>query len=1411
MAYQTTALGSSSDQQQQYRSYSSTYYNPDNHDQGPVSPIPSPQQTRRSRNNPASPAVRSSLEDPAGSDRRHGYAALNRRDSSPVPLVSPIASRRGSVASAHSSAVSGFTANTAMGPSTPHGVRPAPAYVAHSGAVQVVSDHRSATRQSSSDDEDVPKDDVRFSGAALTLVNSFLDELLHNVLSHARSTSLPPLKEAVTEVLKQRLARDAVSSAEGELRELLAGNEEDEEEEKTNTQHNAGESNSRWDLELVWKRTRLRVMVYMRLGEMEDEDEERYIKEEDMLQNGERRFSQSTGLVSWAAAIFLTSILEYVAEQTLQVAGNAAYRRVRRQSRTERSAGKTSHFVRPEPVTVEEHDVEKVALDPLLGRLWRTWRKTLRNTTAGPASTDRPFVNRDSEDNMATRGGLGNGLKNGMLPLHSHSKVERFEREPRPENVLASNIALPLGGRDVDEIELPGLARDAHAKEGTPPIPPKSERRRNSATFPYTLTAMEDLSTLEKGTSSTTPTASASKPPLMRRRSRSMPTPVSSPITSENMPGAFPKEEQPPENDKVLLGGPADRKERPEQKANAAEMAPHKRLSRLPKELLDIGASTGEAPLDIEHKSSGKSEENGFVAGVVAGATAAAAAAAAVVYGSSTAEKGQELPPAAPANGVGGHEEDFDRRKSLVGMKALAGTSSSTPAQGSSEASVSRSTSQRISPSRPVTPPAAASRARTESVDSYSLGGEQPGETPFAKRSPRKRVSMSGNMLTASTRIRDSMGMSATPDRTQTPSPGISEVEQQARSTSRPYLDNSLEPENAPTQSDVRMTESPTQSDFLQSREKSESRSMTEQDPRDSEEQTDIARPLQSVEQARQSLARPPGRRISVPGAALTGSSYQSPLEKSQHRQSWAASLDQLDQDGRPSPPRPWADRQYTVPASAVASWSDTRRNSLDLQSVQVRAAAVPRSGSRRNTLDVAAVQERWEPTHPTNGNSARLTSASIRGPEDFDMFVSEAMLNNEDEDEVLTAPAVPSTRSSLPAPQDQDARTGRSIASKQATSADAPRAVDESSLRHNRRSVSRPLTHNHNLHKSGRMAREPRVVTESTRDFADFIRSTGPDRETVITPLLSPANRSTTSLHSLRSAHINGSRASSVERSRSLTRNNVQAENIPPVPAMPATRASKSSLQPRGPTTLTDGNSDLIDFIRIGPDDPTGHRISRTVAPFRTTQDSDQLTEMGNRINGPGELDLSLNTNLGTVQSSKPVSKPTSSDSVIGSPSRPLGVLPDVHSPTGSELVRKQHRNKDPYAAYTQDLDDDNDEDETTTTLPNPHSRHQEEDLLGFLNSTGPNSSTNVRQTETSNLSDFLRTSSPRNTRRPLGQDEDSNSAPAPTVGNQSRSMSKLTKKGKGGGFFGGGGLGRFRSSVGASSASRKTYLDMP
>ncbi len=160
------------------------------------------------------------------------------------------------------------------------------------------------------------------------------------------------------------------------------------------------DSRTKWNLELIWRRTRLRIMVYMRLGEMEDEDEEKYIEEDESLGQGgvEQSSSHSAGLVSWAAAIFLTSVLEYIAEQCLLVAGSAAYARVglERTTRAQYDPELNERDIR-ERVLIEEHDVERLALNSSLGRLWRTWRKNLRSQRSlnfhsprSPSSSRRP-------------------------------------------------------------------------------------------------------------------------------------------------------------------------------------------------------------------------------------------------------------------------------------------------------------------------------------------------------------------------------------------------------------------------------------------------------------------------------------------------------------------------------------------------------------------------------------------------------------------------------------------------------------------------------------------------------------------------------------------------------------------------------------------------------------------------------------------------------------------------------------------------------------------------------------------------------------------------------------------------------------------------------------------------------------
>lgn len=255
-------------------------------------------------------------------------------------------------------------------------VHPPPAFVAASAASQFVTDAHLHELQSAEEPLKgaLPQDSVLFSDAALFHINNFLDHLLFKFLGASQSPRLSPIQVAVENVLKGKLGRQALLRADTDLEALL----DDEDEEQSEAATRAEDEGSSWDTEAYFRRTRLRIMVYMRLGEMEDEDEDEYI---DYLANegGERLgdLSEDDGLVTPSGAIFLTSILEYVAEVCLGVAGQAAYKRTV-SKRAARSPISDSTSSSDQQVAVLESDVEKAGVDARLGRLWRSWKHKLR-------------------------------------------------------------------------------------------------------------------------------------------------------------------------------------------------------------------------------------------------------------------------------------------------------------------------------------------------------------------------------------------------------------------------------------------------------------------------------------------------------------------------------------------------------------------------------------------------------------------------------------------------------------------------------------------------------------------------------------------------------------------------------------------------------------------------------------------------------------------------------------------------------------------------------------------------------------------------------------------------------------------------------------------------------------------------
>ncbi|KAL2862839.1 uncharacterized protein BJX67DRAFT_385196 [Aspergillus lucknowensis] len=326
----------------------------------------------------------------------------------------------------------------------PPSVNPAPSFIASSSASQIITtDQEFNTADFVADEED--DSGALVTPDALSALNGFLDHLLFNILAAAKSTQLASIRPAVADVLKPRLAKEVVSVADEELSEYLGG-PEDEQNEFRGGQTPNGE----FDLIRTWKLTRLRCMVYTRLGDMEEDDEEEYIAQESLVddEGAPRRFTNHIGNITPAAAIFLTSIIEHIGEQALVIAGETA--RSRLSSRLvvecdeEEELGKERGSMNR--LIVEELDVEKLALNPTLGRLWRMWRKRTRTPNLSR------MASRDSIRRRGTNGPILHSRKSSSsVAGDTQSQIsplvgEKSELDP-------ASIPLPVSDNDVEEIE----------------------------------------------------------------------------------------------------------------------------------------------------------------------------------------------------------------------------------------------------------------------------------------------------------------------------------------------------------------------------------------------------------------------------------------------------------------------------------------------------------------------------------------------------------------------------------------------------------------------------------------------------------------------------------------------------------------------------------------------------------------------------------------------------------------------------------------------------------------------------------------------------------------------------------------------------------------------------------------------
>ncbi|KAK6403831.1 hypothetical protein LTR95_018920, partial [Oleoguttula sp. CCFEE 5521] len=277
------------------------------------------------------------------------------------------------------------------------------------------------------------------------------------------------------------------------------------------------------------------------------------------------------------------------------------------------------------------------------------------------------------------------GEENGVPEAHRGFSPVDVPAMEHPEHVIASNIPLPMGDarRDVDEIEVPGLARDPDQSSEGEDMPREGKSlRRNSFTHPTIPGLSNGLPTPANSTSPASPPPtklSFFKPLLLRQRSTSVPTPLRTPMLE--MPGAFPTFPDEDE-EKVAAVAVDDSTTHPLEKV--PEMDDTLGSDHKPEDvkvLLDKIA--GGAPLEPEtEEQKAKARNHGLIAAGVTGATAIAGAATAAVLGrhhEKDANETKDQPESAdaerslaPARVRSAQEiEELDKRKSMMDIKAV--------------------------------------------------------------------------------------------------------------------------------------------------------------------------------------------------------------------------------------------------------------------------------------------------------------------------------------------------------------------------------------------------------------------------------------------------------------------------------------------------------------------------------------------------------------------------------------------------------------------------------------------------------------------------------------------------------------------------------------------------------------------
>ncbi|KAK1964755.1 hypothetical protein LY78DRAFT_131786 [Colletotrichum sublineola] len=1140
--------------------------------------------------------------------------------------------------------------------SPPLSVTPEAAFIAASAASQIVTNDHDSHADTWYDQHGIEPagETAMVSAPALQLVNSFLDQLLFNFLSASRATTLASLRPAVSEVLKPKLAKDAINQADEELREYLGGADEDDFVQPQ------GAGSRDWDLELVWKRTRLRCMVYSSLGDMEEEDEDYHMDQGNLKPGIDERGPE---VISPAVAIFLTSILEYMGEQALVIAGQAAYHRLRAKFEKEPKEGARSTADIADRIVVEELDMERVALDRTLGRLWRSWKKRLRSPAldARPFSRASPAFYRQS----STPEGRENPSPDKGLGIQEAPR-EESEIQLSNDHLKASTIPLPIGDRDIDEIEVPGLASYSDEEEsGREEEEPPSQRPKSLMIF-----------TSQPSDGMPTPTMSQPHTPIAssgRKRSNSLPTPSPSPYTSPVLKRA---------GFDTIETGLADQQPGSDEKEISTETIPTDlqsvgRSQASPGVLAPVQESVeAESRAEIEKVPEPKPRNPNRLSQFGISAAAAGAAAVAGIPSIATRKSMESKPKPKPIEEETGDIDDFTEEPEICTSSrvSIAGRSSPSNSESGRAVVVTPKRTSSVHSARVVDvhgPKSPVTVSRTSSVDSSDRTVNVSRTNSGSRVAPPIiEEAQKPKPAEINTVIRSSSSTPRTPrtrspadkfSRSQNTNDSISEVDEDAEvrqtrhgkartattaSSPTPTSGTSSTRPSRALSNSVQQTSSP-RHDYTSLVTKVTILSDTHTHGSIAEDR------VSSPRKRSQTTPSVPERNTGRPAAQVAHSPTASVGAVTGERS--AAGHDSPDHSRHPR----------TSGSSGSSSTGRIRavRNSEESRA-SCRTDNLPRNFEELIQSD-ETIQYTLTPENmrDLDGNRAQTTSPSV----------GHKSRRSED------ALTVMNGERNRPA-SSMDIRRTVSVSRATGLSSHPPAAKPKGFVPRAPPStaLARPKT-------GGPQARDARVPRDTAlNDFADFIRSTGPAAENGPAPL----------------RNVSGPVPLPA-------RANVEPKRVP--------SANRPRLQARDAAVDNrEDNSDLIDFIRRGPPNANNPRIPRTVAPFRTTMDSDQ---MSGAVGGKA-VDASL-PDIRYSQTSTTVTDTTqpSIQSSINSQSALLQNRSNGNAFDEDDMMPKRTRRRvrDPYAI---DLSDEDEEDYAQAVRPPPK---KEESLADFLRNYSP------------------------------------------------------------------------------------------